>query len=350
MATLIHLASRYRWELILLVGIPFIERTIWWLLPHILGNFNLSLDYWSCPPDYYCFPRYVSPFLNISLYLLGFFYFHVRRMGRTTLTLLWAFAFVSEVVATAVALPSILIVIERPWELSQWWWAWWVYTGDWWKSWWNMTIPVIPQIMVVVWFARQASRTGFNHALVFIVLAIAVSSTDLGVPIDIFVSFRVGIWDLVIVALTLQLFAVWVLSRLDVPREKHETDVERWIGSWNIPFYGTVLRRLAVRVLPRFDPVRGISRELLVALIGLNWLLQVYVRLKYLIGLDLESAIFYVREAIVFGTIFWSFIVGLAILLAYAVRLRQPPEGPGSIEPRAKPSKPFLCPSYGSEE
>ena len=334
----------------LLVGIPFIERTILWLLPHTLGNFNLSLDYWSCPPDYYCLPRYAFPFLNTSLYLLGFFYFHVRRTGRTTLTLLWAFVFVSEAVATAVALPSILIVTERPWELSELWWAWWVYTEDWWKSWWNMTIPVIPQIMIVVWFARQASRTGFNQALVFIGLAIAFSSIDLRVPIDIFVGFRVGYWDLVIMALTPQLFAVWVLSRLDVPREKHEADSERWIETWDIPLFGSPVKRIAVRVLPRFDPVRGISKELLVALFGLNWLPQVYVGLRYLIGLDSEWIIIYVREAIVFGTVFWSFTVGIVILLAYGLRVRQPPEDPKTVEPTAKPTKPFLSPSYGSQE
>ena len=320
-----------------LVGIPFIERAVLWLLPHILGNFNLSLDYWSCPPDYYCLPRYVSPFLNISLYLLGFFYFHVRRTGRTTLTLLWAFVFVSEAVATAVALPSILIVIERPWELAEWWWAWWVYTGDWWKSWWNMVVPLIPQIMVMAWFFRQASRTGFNHALVFIGLAIAFSSTDLRVPIDIFVSFRVGFGDIAAFVLFFTLFAVWVLSRLDLSREKHETDIERWTDSWDIPFIGVLLKRLAVRVLPHIDPVRGISKELLVALFGLSWLLQVYVRLRYLIGLDLESVIFYVREEIVLGTLFWSFTVGLAILLAYAVRVRQPTDDPGTVEPSPTP-------------
>ena len=51
MTTLTDLASRYRWELMLLIGIPLIERTSWWLLPHILGNFNITFDVWSLP-DY----------------------------------------------------------------------------------------------------------------------------------------------------------------------------------------------------------------------------------------------------------------------------------------------------------
>ena len=43
MPTLTHLASRYRWELMLLVGIPFINYMSRWLLIKILVNFNLSL-------------------------------------------------------------------------------------------------------------------------------------------------------------------------------------------------------------------------------------------------------------------------------------------------------------------
>ena len=96
MTTLTHLASRYRWELMLLIGIPVIEQTFWWLLPHILGNFNIAFDIWS--REVWSLSPFLRPFLyislNISLFLLGFFYFHVRRMGRTTLSLLWAFAFV----------------------------------------------------------------------------------------------------------------------------------------------------------------------------------------------------------------------------------------------------------------
>ena len=327
MPTLTHLASRYRWELMLLVGIPITEQTFWWLLPHILGNFNIAFDIWS--REVWSLSPFLRPFLNISLILLGIFYFHVRLLGRTTLSLLWAFAFVSEAVATAVGLPSNLIDHEWWLEVSSApWWVWWVYTGNWWRSWWNTVVPVIPQIMVLVWFARQASRISFGHALVFIGLAIAFSSTGLRAPIGILGSLRVGYWDFVIMALTLQLFAVWVLSRLDAVREPHETDIERWIGSWDIPGFGAALRRLAVRVLPRFDPVRGISKELLVALFGLNCLLNAFVRLRYSIGVDFETAILVIRDSLVYSIVFWPLSVALVILLAYAVRVRQPPRPP----------------------
>ena len=225
----------------LLVGIPFIERTIRWLLPHILGNFDLSLEYWSCPPDYYCLPGYVSPFLNTSLYLLGFFYFYVRRTGRTTLTLLWAFVFVSEAVTEAVYLPSSIFDFEQTREL---WWAWWS-GASWPEEWWKTFLTDIPQMMVWLWFARRASRTGFNHALVFIGVAIALNSTPQYLAHIVFTLLGdspVVRWDLAVLALALTLFAAWVLIRLDLPREKHEGDIERWIGSCDIPIIGAKLR------------------------------------------------------------------------------------------------------------
>ena len=318
----------------LLVGIPFIERTILWLLPHVLGNFNLSLDYWSCPPDYYCLPRYVSPFLNISLYLLGFFYFHVRRTGRTTLTLLWAFLFVSEAVTAAVYLPSSIVDFEQTREL---WWAWWS-GASWPQEWWKTFLTDLPQIMVWLWFARRASRTGFNHALVFIGVAIALNSTPQYLAHIVFTLLGdspVVRWDLAVLALALTLFAAWVLIRLDLPREMHEGDIERWIGSWNIPVVGVSLRRLAVRVMPRFDPARGISKELLVALFGLNFMLYAFPDLRIAIVQDFWTTVLIAYRPL------WMFIV---ILLAYVIRVDE------TTERKAKPPKPFLSPRHVSQE
>ena len=320
----------------LLIGIPVIEQTIWWLLPHILGNFNLSLAVWPCPPDYSCLPRYVSLFLNISLYLLGFFYFHVRRMGRTTLSLLWAFVFVNEAVTTAVWLPSNLIDHEQWWEVtSAPWWAWWEAFG-YWRGWWAQVVPVIPQITVLVWFARQASKISFSHALVLIGLFIPGYVSRMIMPNLVFARFedRAAAWDLGAFALVVMLFAVWVLSRLDVPREKHEPDIECWIGSWDIPVFGSAVRRLAVRILPRFDPARGITKELIVALFGLNWLLHAFWSLRLWIGQDFEIANF-IKGTVVPLIVYWPLWIVLVILLAYAVRVRQPPKRPRTIEPTA---------------
>lgn len=334
MFTLADLASRYRWELMLLVGIPVIERTFWWLLPHILGNFNLSLAVWSCPPNYYCFPRYVSPFLNISLFLLGFFYFRVRRTGRTTLTLLWAFVFVSEAVNAAVYLPGSIVDFEQTREL---WWAWWS-GASWPQEWWKTFLTDLPQMMVWLWFARRASRTGFNHALVFIGVAIALNSTPqylAHLVLRLLEDPAVVWWGLAVPAVTVTLFAAWVLMRLDVPMEKHEGDIERWIGSWDIPTAAAKLRSLALRVLPRFDPARGIGKELLVALLGLNLLLYAYPELRIGIGQGFMTMVLIAYRPL------WMFIV---ILLAYAIRIDE------TTERKAKPPKPFLSPSYGSQE
>ena len=133
--------------------------------------------------------------------------------------------------------------------------------------------------------------------------------------------------------LVVTLFALWVLSRLDVSRENRETDIERWLGSWDIPFYGAELRRLAVRILPRFDPVRGISKELLISLFGLYLLPQVYFVLKIWDFYSFETA--ETTATTVVGIAYAPLWTALVILLAYAVRVRQPPERPSATEPTA---------------
>ena len=94
--------------------------------------------------------------------------------------------------------------------------------------------------MVLVWFARQASKISFSHALVLIGLFIPGYVSRMIMPNLVFARFedRSAAWDLGAFALVVMLVAVWVLSRLDVAREKHETDIERWIGSWDIPVFG----------------------------------------------------------------------------------------------------------------
>ena len=340
MATLVDLASRYRWELMLLVGIPIFEQAWWWLLPHILGNFNLSLDYWSCPPDYSCPPRFISPFLNISLYLLGFFYFHVRRTGRTTLTLLWAFAFVSEAVETATYL---LLTVDY---LGQW--STIEISGSGWS--WQMGLEFLPATMVLVWFARQASKISFGHALVLIGLTNFLFS--FGVVISnlenaLFADWAES-WIWVTFHLLVTLFALWVLSRVDVSREKHQPNIERWTGGWRIPSLFAPLTRLAVQVLPRFDPASGISKELIIALIGLYLLPLVYFHLRSWVVYGFDSPIPIVLEMVTI--LYTPLLTVIVILLAYAVRVDEPTEDLETAEPKTSPPKPFLCPSYSSPE
>ena len=171
MPTLTDLASRYRWELMLFIGIPLIEQSSWWLLPHILGNFNIAFDVWSLSP-------YLAPFLNISLLLLGFFYFRVRGLGRATLSLMWTFALVYEAAATATYLLFEVTDPERSSVVS--------------AFWWSMGLTLIPQVMVLAWFARQASKISFNHTLVLIGLATTLDGSGLLMPNLVFARFLGG--------------------------------------------------------------------------------------------------------------------------------------------------------------
>ena len=198
-------------------------------------------------------------------------------------------------------------------------------------------------LTILMWFARQASKISFSHALVLIGLLNFLFDFGLVMPNLVFVLLddRMGALDIAAFAILVTLFALWVLLRLDVPREKHEADIERWVGSWDIPVFGTAQRRLAVRVLSRFDPARGISKELLIALFALNWLQSAYLNLRIGIGQDFTTMV------VIAYWLLWMVII---ILLAYAVRVDGPTADLATTEPKARPPEPFLCPRYGSEE
>ena len=108
----------------LLVGIPVIIYMSRWLLIKILANFNLSLADWFCRPYFSCGPDYVPSFFSIWLpLLLGFlYYFHVRRIRRNTLSLLWAYAIVFTAYGTASSL--LLEGMDPEWRFRAPW-TWW---------------------------------------------------------------------------------------------------------------------------------------------------------------------------------------------------------------------------------
>ncbi len=304
----------------LLVGIPIIEQTIWWTLPHILGNFNIAFDTWSLPP-------LLRPFLNISLLLLGYFYFQVRGLGRPTLSLVWTVAFVYEAVEMATYLLLDVDFFE-PWSTIE------ISMLD---STWAIGLEFIPPTIVLVWFARQASRISFGHALVLIGLSIPGYGSRIIMSSLVFARLedRAAAYDFAALALVVTLFAVWVLSRVDVSKEKHETDIKRWTASCNIPLFGAALRRFEGWVLARFDPAGGITKELIVALFGFNWLLQTYIYVKLWDFSRFEFPGSIAELVFTFG--YSPLLTVLGILLAYAVRVRQPPERPGTIEPSPTP-------------
>ena len=320
----------------LLVGIPFIDQMSTWLFIKILANFNLSLPDLICHPQI-CSPEYVPNFFSmwLPLLLVYFYYSRVRHLGRPILSLLWAYAFVSTAVGTVMSLPHDVIGIE------------WRFRAPW--SWLD-EIQTLIHFFILIWFARLASRFSFSHALVLIGLSNFLFGLGLSLSNLLFRLLEESViaWDILALTLVGNFFAFWVLLRLDVPRENRETDIERWIGSWDIPFYGVKLRRLAVRVLPRFDPAVNISKELLVGLFGMYLLPQVYIVLRFWDFYRFETV---ESTAItVVGIVYTPLWIVLVILLAYAVRVRQPPESPTTIEPTATPTKPFLCPSYDSQE
>ncbi len=287
----------------LFIGITLVEQTSWWLLTHVFGNFNITFDVDSSP-------SYTAPLLNVSLVLLGILYFRVRRLGRTTLSLLWGFAFVYEAVATVDYLVLDVADIEQSSVVS--------------ASWWSLG-TFLASNAILVWFARQASTTSFNHALVLIGLATVFNGLGLLMPNLVFARFVGGpvAWDLVVITLLVTLFAVWVLSRLDMAGGPQETDFKHRGGSLNVAVFSDAIDRFTSQVLPRFDPACGSYRETILTLFGMSGLLPVYITLRIWAGHDLEVTEFVPP---VLGIMIWILSLVLVILIAYAVRVRQPPE------------------------
>ena len=96
---------RYRWELWLFVGVPLVVSVTWVIESSRPELFTLPLSERQDLP-------YISPkailLLLLLLLLLGLSYLRVRRLGRRTLALVWAYG-VAAALASAVATVAIQV-------------------------------------------------------------------------------------------------------------------------------------------------------------------------------------------------------------------------------------------------
>ena len=92
---------RYRWELWLFVGVPLVVSVTWVIESSRPELFTLPLSERQDLP-------YISPKAILLLLLLGLSYLRVRRLGRPTLALVWAYG-VAAALASAVATVAIQV-------------------------------------------------------------------------------------------------------------------------------------------------------------------------------------------------------------------------------------------------
>ena len=139
-------------------------------------------------------------------------------------------------------------------------------------------------------------------------------------------------WETAILNAVLKLFAVWVLARLDTADDPVSMDTE---GSepWNASIFSSLRGFLSTHVLPRLDPTRGMFKEAIIVLIVMGGLLEAFSSLTSTAFGDQELTGVIAVSAM--QLLSWAVELALTIGLAYAVRVRKPPEGPATIAPTA---------------
>ena len=265
----------------------------------------------------------LMPLSIVQPILLAIFYFRVRALGRTMLTLAWSYSLI--ILATnAVTDPAFEFFYEEGWFREH------VF---YWGLWGLGTEVLIP-IIVLVWFARRASIISFKHALMLIALSTALNGSGILMPFVPFPTLDGWIfsWETAILNAVLKLFAVWVLARLDTADDPVSMDTE---GSepWNASIFSSLRGFLSTHVLPRLDPTRGMFKEAIIVLIVMGGLLEAFSSLTSTAFGDQELTGVIAVSAM--QLLSWAVELALTIGLAYAVRVRQPPERPSTIEPTA---------------
>ena len=191
-----RLLVRHRWELLLLVVIPAVAFTV--------SGGGVGVIIWvssALLPLLYFVSGIGHGFTAI---LLGVTYFRVRALGRPTLSLFWEYSLSAAVIATLLAITAALVAIAflRLEIISS-----------------HLAVfPLIrlvedtPGALVLLWFARRASRISLAHA--FLLVAATVSPT-LNVNLNNLALYNAAIITDVMLQFTLSLLAVWAIPHFD---------------------------------------------------------------------------------------------------------------------------------------
>ena len=269
MRELATLAGKYRWELLLFIGLPLLSDTAAFevlTIPIRIAVLILKATGLLIPvPSMDTLGAFS---LHVHAFLLGFFYyFHIRRSGRRTLSLVWAYAFAATAIGAVAAWAPDL---DAQWE--------WLAPGA----------EALAGGIALVWFATRASRFSLAHAFLLIALSTALYGYG-----SVAIYFSVP-W-------TEANPAYWLVSLLSIG-------------------HGV----LAVWILAQFDSARVLSRRAIIALFTLD--ATMIVALEALTADDptAQAAL----SAVVMLAL-WAAWYGVVILLTYVARSRQPLD-PGS--------------------
>ncbi len=141
---------KYRWELLLFIGIPLASDLI---LVVALALLKVSLVL--------LFPFIAFPLVKLVLMLL--FYLRVRLLGRNTLSEVWGYSVVAVAVSLAVNGPLLIWISEGVFESL-------IAVNSA-----ALTVPrlvFVPMVFLAakIWFARRLSRTSLSHGFLLVAL------------------------------------------------------------------------------------------------------------------------------------------------------------------------------------
>lgn len=280
-AAVLNKVREYRWELWLFIGAPLIVDVV---QSGTVGG--LPLSDWTGV-------HYATSLLSgygVWLVLLGIPYRWVHRSGRDMLRLAWQYSLAVVPLGVFFTLTQFWVYGSRferlgleegeidPSWICLLWWAW-----------------RLAALSVLVWFARRASRKGFDKALVLIgVMAFP--------GVDFLVGYGRGVWyeaAVTAISVLLSFVAIWAL---------HSTDIGKTVGRkgvWAL-FGAAMLAYIAPFAIQDIE----------------NSLSYGTLNLGYLYGW-------------LYGIIPLAAAYGIAVLAAYLIRVRRRngkhlPEGPAA--------------------
>ena len=201
MRTLASTAAKYRWELLLFLGLPLLSDAAAFevlTIPVRIVLLIVSITGLLIPlPSTETFGAFS---LHVHVFLLGvLYYFYIRRSGRRTLSLVWAYAFAATAIGAVAA---------------------WAPDLD---STWQWLVPAAEAMaggIALVWLAVRASRFSLGHALLLVFLSTTLHS-HWTVPVYFSVPWTEGnpaYWLVSLVTITQGLLAAWVFAQFDSTR------------------------------------------------------------------------------------------------------------------------------------
>ena len=272
MRELADTAAKYRWELLIFLGLPLLADAAAFevlTIPLRIALLVLSLTGLLIPdPSLETFGAFS---LHVHAFLLGIiYYFYIRRSGRRTLSLLWTYAFAATAIGAAAAWAP---------DLDS--------TGQW-------LVPAAEAMaggVALLWFAARVSRFSLGQAFLLVFLSTALHGYG-----------AAGVYFSV--PWTESNPAYWLVSLLSIAQGL-----------------------LAVRVFAQFDSARVLSKNAVIALFVLEAAMIIILEALSSGHPAAEAAL---SSALMLAS--WAAWYGAIILLTYLARSREPFD-PGPDDP-----------------